>query len=230
MKFIIYIILFLFSLNSFAQNDTTLTTSRDEEIPLQAVVNLASINKLYVGQEYMFVITTSGYFDVRVTFKNAKVKLIEESKRETGGLRYTVTPIEPGTLSISVYNVTDKGSQVSLLANSYSVSKSPPPSIRITGLTDSQIITNLKDSTTIQCSYPMGSGLFFKNYKVVKWSATIGDKVFTGKGDLLSKELIQYINNLEKGFLHLKITLDENNTGHLTSEAVYLISPDSNSE
>lgn len=231
MKLIIYIIPFLFSINLFAQNDTTLiTTSRNEEIPLQAVVNLASIHKLYAGKEYMFEILTSGYFDIRVTFKNAKVKLIEESKRQTGGLRYLVTPVEPGPLSISVFNVTDKGRQVSLLANSYWVSNSPPPNIRLTGLANSQIISNLKDSTTLQCSYPIGSGLFVKNYKVVKWSATIGDKNFTGEGDLLSKELIQYINNLEKGFLHLKITLDENNTGHLNSEAVYLIRPDNNDE
>jgi hypothetical protein len=104
MKSLTYYFIIFFSLSSFAQNDTTVNTSR-ENVPLQAVLNIESGKTLFAGQEYTFNITTSGDYQLRLTSKNAKIHLIENSKKSTGGLRYSVTPIDTGKLSITIWNV-----------------------------------------------------------------------------------------------------------------------------
>lgn len=221
MEKIIYGIFLFLSINTLAQNDTTVNTSRDNPT-LQAVLNVESKRILFAGQEYVFNLTTSGQYDIRITAKNAKVELIEESKRTTGGFRYKVTPINPGEMSMTIRNVINEKSQVSLLGQTYSVINYPTPPIQLVGADNGQILDTINDSTTIICAYPFEYGIN-DTYEVKSWTGKIGDKVYFGNGPLLSMELINYINQVDNEFLHLRVELFENKTGHNETEGVYLI-------
>lgn len=214
-------IFILISFFSIGQNDTKLITSR-KDFPLQAVIGLDALNVLYKGQEYTFSITSSGTYDISVTSKNAEIKLIDDSKKGTGGLRYLVTPIDTGECSISVGNYINETRSVSLVRYTYKVIDFPMPPLQINNIQSGQIITQLSDSTEIKCSFPELSGIF-ESYEIKSWEVIIGSKTFEGKGNLFTKELIQYINQTKKEFLHLKVKLLKNKTGHNSSEGIYLI-------
>lgn len=188
MKSIITFTIMLFSLSAYSQ-DTTVITTRGENIPLQAVLDVESSKVLYAGQDYTFALTTSGNYDIILTAKNARVQLIENSKKSTGGLRYTVTPIDSGTCSITIGNQIDEKRTVSLKMQMFSVINYPVPPIHINRMSSGEIIKTIDDSTQIVCSYPKETGIY-ENYDVSKWEATVGEKSFSGTGFLLSEELI----------------------------------------
>lgn len=221
MKTIIIGIFTFLSFCSIGQIETKLTTSR-KDFPLQAVVNLDVQNVLYKGQDYTFSITSSGDYDLRVTAKNAQIKLIEDSKKGTGGLRYTVTPIDTGECQIHVGNVIDEKRSVSLVMYFYKVINYPMPPLQLNEFQSGQIISQLSDSTELKCAYPKESGVF-ESYEIKSWEVEIGDKTFTGKGNFLSNELIQFVNQKENEFLHIKVNLFKNRTGYSISEGIYLI-------
>lgn len=210
-----------FSLTSFAQNDTIVITSR-KNVPPQAVLDLESSNILYAGQEYTFWVTTSGVYPLRLTVKNGKVRLDKSSKKTTGGLKYTFTPLEPGECSIGIGNQMDEKRSVGLKAYLFQVIDCPMPPLSLKGMPNSQIITDLKESTEIQCAFPKETCLH-DSYEIKSWSATIGDKVFSGQGSILTEELIQYVNQVNHQYLHFEVLLSENKTGHLRSEGIYRI-------
>ena len=221
MKTILFSIVLLTAINSIAQNDVTINTSR-KDVPLQAVLNIESSNVLFAGQGYTFNLTTSGQYDVRLTAENADIELIKESKKSTGGLRYKVTPIAPGNLSMTISNVIDEKSKVSLSAYNFRVIDYPIPPIQLYKHGGGQIIEQLKDSTKLICAYPSESGIF-DSYEIKSWKASIGNKTFTGDGSLLSAEIINYINQADNEFIHLVVELKKNKTGHLSTEAIFLI-------
>lgn len=221
MKTLISLIIVLLSVNLYSQ-DTTLITARGENFLLQAVLDIETTEILYAGQEYTFTITTSGNYDIRLTAKNAKVQFVEDSKKSTGGLIYTVTPIDTGSCSITIMNQIDEKRIVSLKMQKFNVINFPIPPIQIDSKKSGEIIDRLKDKVEITCSYPKETGIY-ENYEVLRWEAKIGEKTFNGKGTLLSKELINYINQANDEYMHLSIILADNKTGHLKSEAIYLI-------
>lgn len=211
----------LFSISACSQ-DTTLITSRGGNIPLQAVLDIETSKILFAGQEYTFALTTSGNYDILLTAKNARIQFIEDSKKSTGGLKYTLTPIDTGTCSITIGNQIDEKRTVGLKMQMFNVINFPIPPIQVGRKKSGDIINMLKDSVEINCSYPKETGIY-ENYEVTKWEATIGEKTFSGIGTLLSEELIQYINQANNEYMHLTAYLFENKTGHLKSEAIYLI-------
>lgn len=221
MKTILFSLILVATINSIAQNEVVINTSR-KKVPLQAVLNLESTKVLYAGQEYTFSLTTSGQYDIRLTAQNAKIELIEDSKKSTGGLRYKITPIEPGKLPLTIWNVIDEKSNVSLSAYNFNVINYPVPPIQLSNHFGGQIIEQIKDSTNLLCAYPRESGIY-DTYEIKSWKATIGDKTFSGIGSKLSGEIINYINQADNEFMHLVIELNENKTGHLLSEAIFLI-------
>ena len=221
MKTLINSYFIFLSFCSIGQNETTLITSR-KDFPLQAVVDLDVLNILYKGQDYTFSITSSGTYDLKVTAENGQIKLIEDSKKGTGGLRYTVTPIDTGECSISVGNYINETRSVSLVKYFYTVIDYPTPPIQIQGIQSGQILSQLSETAELKCAYPVESGIF-DSYEIKSWEVIIGSKTFEGKGNLLSNELIQYINETEKEFLHLRVKLVKNKTGHISSEGIYLI-------
>ncbi len=222
MKLIILIFFILFSINAYSQ-DTTLITSRGEHIPPKAVLGIESIKSpLYAGQEYTFEVAASGYHDIQLTAKNAKVEFIEDSKNSTGGFRYSITPIKTGTLTITVGIQVNEQKAVSLIMYTYSVINFPIPTIQLDRKSSGEIIDLLRDSSEIKCSYPLESGIF-ESYEVLKWVAKMGDKEYHGDGNILSEELITIINEANDEYLHLTAFLAENKTGHLKSEAIYLV-------
>lgn len=221
MKLISVILIILFSTSTYSQ-DTIIITARGENIPLQAVVNIEASKILYAGQEYTFVLTTSGHHDIHLTAQNAKVQLMEDSKKSTDGLRYNVTPIDTGTCSITISNQINEKRIVNLTMQMFSVINFPIPPIQIGGKKSGEIIHTLKDNLEINCSYPQETGINDR-YEVTKWEAKIGEKTFSGNGTLLSNELIKYINQANDEYIHFIATLAENKTGHFKSEAIYLI-------
>lgn len=192
MKLISVIIIMLFSISAYSQ-DTTLITTRGGNIPLQAVLDIETSKILYAGQEYTLTLTTSGNYDIRLTAKNARIQLIEDSKKSTGGLRYTVTPIDTGTCSITIGNQIDEKRTVSLNMQMFNVINFPIPPIQIGRKKSGEIINIIKNSVEINCSYPKETGIY-ENYEISKWEAKIGEKTFSGSGALFSEELIKYIN------------------------------------
>jgi len=224
MKSILNYLFVLLSLNSFAQKKTSIITERKNTL-LQAVLNLQSIHVLYAGQEYIFSTTTSHEHAVELKVENARVQFIENSLKTTGGLQYSVTPIDTGSCTIQIGNRIDKKTSVSLYAQTFKVINYPVPPIQLIGSSTGQIISNLRDSTKIECSYDPQTGIFDK-YEILSWNAKIGDKIFSGKDNQLSKEFIEYVNHVKNEFLHLEVILDQNKTGHLKSKGIYLISKD----
>lgn len=223
MKLLILGFFLLLSITSIAQEETKIITSR-KDFPLQAVIGLDTPPVLYAGQEYAFCATSSGNFDLVVTTHNAKLKLIESSKKGTGGLVYILTPIDTGECTISVGNQTAER-HFSLVKYHYSVINYPVPPLHLNNINSGQIITNLDDLTTIECSYSKETGVF-DTYEIKSWEASIGNKTFNGKGNMLSKEMIDFVNQTPYEFLHLKVELDENKTGHSISEGVFMIRQD----
>jgi len=221
MKPLILCILIFFSISSFSQ-ETVVITSR-ENVPLQAVMNIGAGNILYAGQEYTFTITTSGEYDIRLETTNVKVHLIEESKLRTGGLSYVITPIDTGWCSIGISNQIDENRTVGLKTHNFKVINYPVPPLRLKGIWwPSQIISNLKYPSEIQCAYNRETGIW-DSYEIESWTAKIGNKKFSGQGSLLSEELIQYVNEVDNQYLHFKVVLCENKTGHLKSDGIYYI-------
>lgn len=221
MKTIIIGIFTFLSFCSIGQNETKLITSR-KDFPLQAVSKLDVKNILYKGQEYIFSITSSGDYDLSITAINAKIELIEESKKGTGGLQYSVTPIDTGECQIHVGNIINEKRSVSLVMYIYQVINYPMPPLQLNEFQSGQIISQLADSTALICAYPKESGIF-ESYEIKSWEVKIGDKIFTGKGNLLSDEVIQFVNKKENEFLHIKVNLFKNKTGYSISEGIYLI-------
>lgn len=221
MKSIIVFSIILFSVNVYSQ-DTTLITKRGENIPLQAVLDVEGSKILYAGQEYTFALTTSGNYDIRLTAKNAKVKLIENSKKSTGGFRYTITPIDTGTCSITIGNQIDEKRSVSLKMQMFQVVSYPIPPIQINGVSSGEIIKSIGERAQITCSYPKETGIN-ENYEISKWKATVGDQSFSGTGSVLSEELVQYIKRIDNEYMYLMVDLYENKTNHFKSEGIYLI-------
>ena len=218
---VIFILVLLVSHRTFAQNDTTLITSR-ENVPLQAVADIQGIHILYTGQEYTFNLVTSGDYDIRITAKNARVSILEDSKKSTGGLRYKVIPVEPGECSILISNQINESRVVSLKKQVYFVMDCPMPPLYLNRIQSGQIINDLKDSVKIECHYPQEMGID-DNYTVESWSVDVGDKSFSGTGNLLSSDLIKYcrVNNDE--LLHIKAVLRANNTDHTRSEGIFIL-------
>ena len=72
------------------------------------------------------------------------------------------------------------------------------------GLESGEILTELKDSAVIECSYPLELGIY-ETYKVKSWTANVGNRTFSGDGDVISHELTKYINETKNLFLHLTV-------------------------
>jgi len=215
-------VFFFLSFSSIAQTDTVVITSR-KDVPLQAVLDIETSEVLYAGQEYVFRVTASGDYDLRLTVKNAIVQLSEESKRNTGGLTYTLTPIDTGECMIGISNQINETRTVGLKTQFFKVINYPVPPLKIGRVRSGEIINSLlNDSTEIICSYPDKTGVY-DEYEVESWTVKIGDKGFSGTGSLLTKELIQCLNHTDNEFLLLEVILEQNKTGHLKSEGVYLI-------
>ncbi len=221
MKTILSALFLCMTIYSIAQKDVTINTSRKNIVP-QAVLDVESTQTLYAGQEYTFNVTTSGNYDIRITAQNAKIEFVELSKKMTGGLIYKVTPIAPGKLSMTVWNVIDAKTKCSLIGRNFDVIDYPVPPIQLSNQTGGQFIEQMQDSTNITCAYPREQGIF-ESYEIKSWKATIGDKTFTGEGSMLSEEIIQYINQVDNEFMHMVVELNKNKTGHQSSEAIYLI-------
>ena len=201
--------------------DTTITTSR-ENIPPQAVIGFEDIKTLFAGQEYTINVSVSGDNPIVISAKNAEVKLIEDSKKSTGGLRYSITPIKAGTVSVTIGYKREDGKTISLLMRMFSVIDFPPPSIEINRLKSGSVIKKLSDSTEIKCLYPMNTGIQ-DNFEVKSWEIKTGKKIFKGTEAFLSEEFIEYFNNVNDEYIHLTVFLKGNRTEHQKTEAIYLI-------
>lgn len=219
MRHIILTIVLFMSLNCLGQKDTTVVISR-ENAPLQAVIDMDLGNTLFIGHEYTFTITTSGDFDIKMKVKNASAHI--KSKNGTGGFRCTLIPIDTGECTISVYNIINADRSVSLIMQYFNVVNFYPPSIKLNGVASGQVLNEIEDSVRIQCGYSQEMG-FRNNYKIKSWSVKIDNKTFNGKGCFFTKELVQYVNKINDGLLHLTVELDENETGYLKSEGVYIV-------
>jgi hypothetical protein len=108
---------------------------------------------LYVGKQYTFTLGVSGNYDVHISAKNAKISLIKESLKETGGLRYSVIPQEEGTMLITVSNVIDKNNKISLGSYMYRVIEAPTPSLFLSGQGSNPVISTLNKSVSLSCGY-----------------------------------------------------------------------------
>lgn len=204
--------------------DTTVIISRNQnqQIPLQAVLELESVKTLFVGQEYTFNLTSSGYYDIRITTANASVKLIEESKKSTGGFRYSFTPKETGKCAIIISNQIDEKKVVDLKMQTFQVINYPIPPIHIQKISSGNSIMKLDNASEITCEYSKETGIFEK-YEIISWEAIISEKTFGGNGTMLSKELIQHVNEVDHKYMRLTVFLKANKTGHLSSEGIYYI-------
>ncbi len=220
MKLITLAVIAILSNITFAQKDKVIITKRDE-MPLKAVMNLSASRTLYVGQEYKLDVSISGNQPIKVSYKNAEIAIDVSSKRNTGGLTYFVTPLDTGKVYISIGIMTEK-SFVSLLAQYYDAVNYPVPPIHFSGVSSEPIISTLNEVTELKCHYPKEQGIF-ETYNIVSWKATIGERIFEGKGNLLSNELILFVNEQQEAFLHMEVELAKNKTGHSKSEGVYLI-------
>ncbi len=220
-----YLLFFLLacSFEVLGQYDTTVVKSRNERIPLQAVVSFEAYSHLYKGQEYEFTITASGNYDLKISVDNAAIKLAHRGDKFTGGMRYLITPKDVGTCRMSVGVVTDENRNVSLLGKTYAVIDYPMPPVHLNQFTSGEVITELKDSLELKCNYLPTTGVFDK-YPILDWKVSIDGEDFTGKGDYLTQEVIRRIKRCKsKTTMRIELSLENNQTGYASSEGVFII-------
>ena len=220
-KINLFFLVFSFLTQTLAQKDTTIITKRDSIHLLQGVVCANSEMVLYSGQKYHFSISVSTDLDIKVNAINANIEFVESSKRGTGGMQYIITPIDTGICRI---NLGARGERdYGLMSRYFNVINYPVPPVFIRDIQSGGVIDNLFDSTTFDCKYPMGSGIF-ESYAIESWIAKLNDKTFEGKGNYLSKELINEVNRCEsQTYLLITLNLSKNQTGHRQTEGIYII-------
>lgn len=206
---------------AFAQEKITIVESR-KDVPLQAVVGLDANPQLFVGQNYLLSIGVSSEHDVKIDFTNLKAELMEVSKRSTGGLMYTVTPLDTGTCWVSVGVITET-SRHGLLSSRFQAIPYPVPPVFLSETCTGEVLSTLPDDAKLTCKYPRGSGVY-DNYTIDSWTARLGEQTFNGKGNTVSRELIEAVNkHSAEQILRITANLSENKTGHVRSEAVFIV-------
>ena len=116
----------------------------------------------------------------------------------------------------------DEERSVSLKMQSFQVKEYPAPTILFSKQNSGQILSELSDSTELICAIPWDAGIDNK-FEIQSWEIKVGEKVFTGNGPLLTKELIEYFNQSNDEYVHVNVNLAHNKTGYKTAESVYLI-------
>ena len=147
----------------------------------------------------------------------------EGSSRGTGPMRYKLTPLDTGKCYVTIGVQLEEKRSVQLLRKSFNVINYPTPPIHISNSISGEVIGNLDDSTSIVCKYPTSSGVY-DSFEIKSWKVQLGDKVFKGKGNLLTNEVMQAINDSEtNSTLFVEVELSENKTGYTSSKGVFII-------
>lgn len=208
---------------AFGQVKTTLITERDEMGPFKGTIGSDAYTELYVGQEYTFDILVNRNDDMKVYATNLEIVFDESSRKNSGAMRYKVTPIDTSKCSIGVGVQLEDGKSYYLLRKEFTATICPAPPIFISKSISGEAIGNLEDSTSLRCKFPTSSGIY-DSYEVSSWKAKLGDKIFSGQGTYLTKEFIEAINTSEVNTpLFIEVALIENKTGHTSSKGVFII-------
>lgn len=227
MKYLLILSTLLFVPMIFAQKKGKKTQTlwvETEDVILQGSISFETIPTLFVGQEYYFtIISNEKDYDLEIEHKNLAISLDEDSKKGTGGLMFSVVPLDTGDCSIMVSVSTNKKREATLVLKTFRASAYPMPSLFISSIRSGEIIDELQKTAEITCKYGKEYGIF-TNYPVTSWKATIGNIEFSGTGSILSKELIDAVNQASTNeVLQLTVELGENKTGYTTSEAVFIL-------
>lgn len=191
---------------------------------LQGTIDISTKPELFVGHEYYFTMfSNKGSFDLEIKSENLKVTLDEETKKSTGGLGFTVVPLDTGECSIMLSVGNDNKRVSSLILRPFHASVYPMPPVFISSIRSGELIHELTETAKISCEYGMEYGIY-ESYPIKSWKATFGNIEFSGTGTTLSKELIDAVNQAPTNdVLRLTVELGENKTGYTTSEAVFIL-------
>lgn len=195
-----------------------------EDVILQGSISFESIPTLFVGQEYHFtIISNKKEYDLEIEYNNFAMSLDEYTKKGTGGLGFSVVPLDTGDCSIMVSVATNKKREATLVLKTFRAAAYTMPPVFISSYRSGEVIEQLPDSAQLSCKYGPEYGIF-KDYPVTSWKATFGNNEFSGTGNTLSQQLIDAVNQSStKEVLQLSVEVEENRTGFKTSEAVFIV-------
>lgn len=222
MKFILLTLFAVISITGLSQDERELITERSEKSILKGMVSSVPY-ELIIGQSYDISVLASTTHDLKINTKNLDIVLDSSCFRSTGAYRYTVTPLEVGDCRLSVGLIIDEKKSVSLFSRLFRAIEPPAPSIYINRIVSGKILGQLDKSTSITCTYP-STYVIEDNFPIKRWKAELNGEQFEGQGKVLSNELQEAINSCSKrSSLYIKVSLEENATGHSETEAIYIV-------
>lgn len=187
MKKFIFLIIIIFSFNSFAQD--------------VAVENIDHNQILYRGFQNKLVITPANE-NIQLDPINCQISKLE-------GQENTYIVLTKSKSRTATINFVSDGKV--LETRSFLIQNLPVPELYWGYQKSGSTISNTSE---IQLKYPKGVTLK-SNFEIVNWQASVQGKQFKGKGHTLTKELIDSMSTLDKGEI-IQITTQVKNKDGVT--------------
>lgn len=187
MKKFIFLIIIIFSFNSFAQD--------------VAVENIDHNQILYRGFQNKLVITPANE-NIQLDPINCQISKLE-------GQENTYIVLTKSKSRTATINFVSDGKV--LETRSFLIQNLPVPELY---WGDQKSGSTTSNTSEIQLKYPKGVTLK-SNFEIVNWQASINGKQYEGKGSTLTKELIDSLSTLDKGEI-IQITTHVKNKDGIT--------------
>ncbi len=211
------------SLTATAQENETLIINRDETSILKASIAIGGTHTLFIGQSYELEVLASSTHDILLQYTNLEVKLVDACIKNTGPLRYIVTPIKPGECKVNVGLKIDEDRSTQLFGRSFIAVYYPTPTIYLAYRESGRVLSDLPEKCELSCSYESSYGIQ-ESYPIKSWTAELNGITYSGEGKELTSELKEAIlKSKDRSLLYFDVRLEKNQTGHWKTEAVYII-------